>query len=520
MKNNPLAAILIAGVLLVGCSPKIATTRVYTYDAKAKTLTPVTPADLSLAAKEGFSVKVINHNPFAEVLSMTTTNSTFFIDNTSPILKYVTLDAQTGAAATAAGAAPGGGGVPKGNQASPVQIAALGHLVSEIDDSGDRLKKSIEHLSGFYNALAILESFHSEWKTRDVDQAEVDAQFSKVRSALAASVSSFYGVNTAYIDPFTPSLVKDALGVEIIPTSMIVDFPNKAIVIFREELLKQQQLQAEIDQFAVANKAKVDHAYANLAVPLDKTLYRTRNINLLKGFQKFSDNYDLVIGNNLTGLGATFSTVKNVKFEEVLGPLTMTKEDEMVVKISQINILTKVDKLKDFKGLTLSRRGLKIDFSAGIFGSGLHDRSFVASQFTQITMDSVVNDGVVSVKPNSTTFSKIQQRKGDKFSYGPMAFIHFYYKNSEPVNFGGFIGTGLLFKDDARPMLSFGGNALFGKDQRYVLGIGAGISSVKRLSSKYEVGKSYRETVTEVPTENQTSVKWMFSFSWNISTAK
>ena len=190
----------------------------------------------------------------------------------------------------------------------------------------------------------------------------------------------------------------------------------------------------------------------------------------------------------------------------------------MIIKISAMNTLTNDDIFKNYKGILVKRKkGIKIDFSAGIFGSGLYDNEYVTSQFSQIVQDTTVVDNEIKIGPKQQTFSTIIRRKNAKFSYGPIAFIHFHSMRNSWVNLGGYIGTGLLFKEDSKPVLSVGLNALMGNYQRVIVGIGAASANVTRLSSKYEVGKSYPETITDVPKESQIKVSWLVSLSWNLT---
>jgi len=295
-------------------------------------------------------------------------------------------------------------------------------------------------------------------------------------------------------------------------------FPGKAVDEIKSEIIKYKESIDRLNQFEKENKSDMDKLAKGLSIPD----YQDYHKDLVTGsdiFQKFVTDYDQTYGKNLVGLAATVSQVQSLEFYKYYGPFSMRGEDELLIKVAKLDIQnSNDDDLKSFPGILIKRRGgVKIDFSAGIFGSNLSDRSYVSSQSTRITQDTTIVDGAIQVGPHQTTFSKVLRRGGSSFSYGPMAFVHFHSMNSSLVNYGVYIGTGLMFKDSAKPVLSVGGNLMLVSFQRLIFGFGAAFANETRLSSKYIEGNSYAETITDVPTENHLSVKALFSLSWNIS---
>lgn len=514
----PYSTCVLCGAIIcfiTGCVTGRNSTRTITFNLKTKNINYSQVPDGYIKAYNPFNISILENNPFAFNVDVSTTSTTIYIDNNNAVQSYVTLNANTGKTTTD-DTGDASNQLKSNAKLDTTIIRQLKLMSSEITKTENLLIKDIENLSHFYNALVNMQSNVNEWKNQQfIDKAIVDSQLSETIKLMGTSIDQFYSDNRALVNPYIGALGDRISGYRITNT-MVTEFPALVIAEYRSILTRYQEQLLLIEDFGRDNKINLSPYYVELGI-VGQTYYKMNKQDRLKSFQRFTDEYEEHINKNLLPLCTNFSLVKNAKYEQTFGPFELRNEDEMTIKIAQINIINKHDELMAYPGITLMRQGFKIDFSAGLFASGLHDRAYVSSQSTRITMDSIVTDGVVGVIPTQTTYSKILERKSDKFSYGPMAFIHFYSRNSRDINFGAYIGTGFLFKNDAKPVISFGGSMLFGKYQRLILGLGAGISSVTRLSSRYTVNQSYAENITDVPTENQTKVKWLFSVSWNIS---
>ncbi|MFT4152689.1 hypothetical protein [Parafilimonas sp.] len=137
--------------------------------------------------------------------------------------------------------------------------------------------------------------------------------------------------------------------------------------------------------------------------------------------------------------------------------------------------------------------GLKIDYSAGVFLTGLRDDNFAFF------------DTTVSYKPDSaaaardTSGSYIKKQTVNNMSVGFGVLVHVYPRISSNYNFG--ITTGFMATTNVDLNILLGGSfilqSLFGSNNRVVFNGGIAWGKVKRLSTSYQKGY-HTETVTDL----------------------
>lgn len=453
---------------------------------------------------EIFVVTVKNYNPLRYKIAATGTGTVSFMNSSSPVTNYVSLTTPVASANVTAGA-PAGAGL------LATDITRLQTIVTLLKNNADQLNKEMRLLTKFISGLVSYQNTIDNWKTLSLlDQTTIDARKVIAYNQLGDAINGYYTAN----NPFQPALGNSPnCHIEF---NMVTDFPANVINDLNATMTTYKQNLADFAAFESAHAA--DMIALGTAAGINFPNFKKDVNDNSTTIQKFINDFAANQTPKLAGFAASITAVETIEYTTTVGPFALQGNDELTVKISKTDIAKNLDELASFPGITIKKHGgVKIDFSAGLFFSTLSDRGYTSTQSTHITQDSTVDNGSVVVKPNQTTFSKITRRGGINGSYGPMAFIHFHSMNTGLVNYGGVIGTGFMFKDNSKPVIAFGGNLMLVNYQRIILGFGAAMGSVTRLSSQYQENSSYRATITDVPTENHFDIKGMFSISWNLS---
>jgi len=471
-----------------------------------------------------FKLKLTNFNPLLYKVSATNVLAINYTSGSAAtsINNYVTLDAKTANNTTAPAAAPQARPISDDNPLKP-KLNALLDIIKNLNDLITNINTDITSISDYYNTLSGCQSLINEWKGKtDLTQSIVAAALKRMSNNLGDNINTFYSNHDDIVNPFNANVIGTHDNFNL-TADVLLNAPQKYLIIIQDEIKQLEDQINVLAKFKSDNSADFDQLMKSKDISdvihyPDFDTYNKHLADVDTRFQKFITDYISNYAKNLSDIVSNVSLVKNLRFEETFGPYSIGSEDEMTIKVSAVNQQTNDDIFKNYPGIMVRRKkGIKIDFSAGIFGSGLQDYAFTTSQFTKIVQDTSVMNDTLHIAPKQATYSTIIRRKNASFSYGPMAFVHFHTMTDNWINFGGYIGTGFLFKDDSKPVMSFGFNALMGKYQRFIFGVGAVAGSVTRLSDKYQEGKSYAESITDVPTESQVKVSWLVSFSWNLS---
>ncbi len=165
-----------------------------------------------------------------------------------------------------------------------------------------------------------------------------------------------------------------------------------------------------------------------------------------------------------------------------------------------------------------NKGGFKIDFSFGVFASGLVDHNFTTAP---------VNDTVrVAGQPDKVEVKgKVVREKSDSYNFGLGILSHYYSRWDRCVfgpRFNVSLTGGLLVDTDKRTKYLVGGSLLLGSEQRAVISGGCIFGKVRRLAEGLEEGKSLLSTtagqVTQVPTREVNQHSWFVSLTYNFGT--
>ncbi|MEZ2335482.1 hypothetical protein AB6735_07590 [Mucilaginibacter sp. RCC_168] len=457
-----------------------------------------------------FMVEVTGYNPLKYRIGATTTGLVTFQNSASPVIAYTTITAPTATTQVAPGAAP---------DTSAALVAAdvtkLRSIILRITTTTPKINNDIKTISDFLNILADYQNtIDRSWKKiEQLTSATIQTEQKKIYNRLGNLINDYFPPGTN--NPYQPTLgTTPACQIDYY---MITDFPVTVNNDLTKRVDEYKLALNDLTAFETAHAADIK-GYARQVGISDYDSFKSDFKNSLAATQSYQTDFTTTQQPKLAPFAVSVTDVAALQYSTLVGPFTLQQNDEITIKFSKTDLVTNTDALSTFPGIIIKRRGgAKIDFSAGLFFSGLNDKSYVASQTTRITQDSTVENGTVVVKPNQSTFSSIKQRSGANFSYGPMAFMHFHSMTAGPFNYGAFIGTGFMFKDNAKPVLAVGANFMIANFQRVVFGVGGAWGSVTRLSSKYQENVLYRETITDVTTESHLDFKGMFSISWNLS---
>ena len=256
------------------------------------------------------------------------------------------------------------------------------------------------------------------------------------------------------------------------------DCPSEFLPLYKKFSTANKEFQSEIDDFVKDYYSKILKTFtAELSL-----------FNSLKGYMKSIP---------------TFVTKAIIIDKDVHTVRIYTKDmgQDQKIKWDEITIEPK--------------RGWKLDVAGGFFVSGLSDRLYTKKTMDSIYTKKYVLDGTVRDTTVMATFTSINKQNQSNIGFGGMLYLHAHTQNSTFFNYGVALGFGALFNDQARWAGSFGPTFLIGKKQRFNINPGVIISQVDRLSSPYETGKWYSETIDNIPTYKAWNLSWIVGFSWN-----
>lgn len=146
--------------------------------------------------------------------------------------------------------------------------------------------------------------------------------------------------------------------------------------------------------------------------------------------------------------------------------------------------------------------GFKIDFSTGIIGSNLVDRTYF-SQDAEPRIDSVfISEEETRV--DTVEMKVISRENVDKYQIGFGIFAHFYSRLTPYANLA--FTTGFILRDNLAFQFPVGVSALIGRKSRLVISYGLTFGQTKVLSAKYEEGVPIEATrLTNVSDSQLTS---------------
>lgn len=215
--------------------------------------------------------------------------------------------------------------------------------------------------------------------------------------------------------------------------------------------------------------------------------------------EKISADLDTIINEYGKLSALEYSTYKRIAFDDTDEiKFELTGSDSYLNKTIDKQLIAKMQ----------VGRSIKISYSAGGFwASNLYDEDYTK----KITISN--NDDGTEKKEYT-----IHTLDGGKQAYGAMGYINFHTQNPESaINFGGSIGTGLLFNQDAKLVVSPALAFIFGRNQRVILHIGGAFAQVERIQSIYPDGALISDG--DYTPEKKKIVKgsFMLGLSWNLT---
>lgn len=214
---------------------------------------------------------------------------------------------------------------------------------------------------------------------------------------------------------------------------------------------------------------------------------------------KISADLDTIINEYGKLAGLEYATYKRIAIDDTDEiKFELTGSDSYLNKTIDKQLIAKMKVSK----------AIKISYSTGGFwAANLFDEDYTK----KITL-STNDDG--SEKKEYT----LHTLDGGKQAYGAMGFINFHTQCPDSaINFGGAIGTGLLFNQDAKLVVSPSLAVIFGRNQRAILHIGAAFAQVERIQSMYPDDALISDG--DYTPEKKKFVKgsFMVGLSWNLT---
>jgi len=188
--------------------------------------------------------------------------------------------------------------------------------------------------------------------------------------------------------------------------------------------------------------------------------------------------------------------------------------DEISIKVNvtKKGELTCAKTVSSFPITVVVARGVKIDFSTGLALNVGRKKFFEQEYFY---------DSVYRVDKTIADSVQIRTKRNDNVIVPSLGvFMHVYTRGLSHVNIGGMVGASI--GADQRLCYHVGGNLLFGKSDRLILGFGASIAKSTLLDGQYIEGQiiNRAHAPTSIPTQTPTRVGGFVSFSWNLNLIK
>lgn len=187
-------------------------------------------------------------------------------------------------------------------------------------------------------------------------------------------------------------------------------------------------------------------------------------------------------------------------------------------------------KIGDFKYQFFNRGGFKIDFSSGLFTTGLIDHKYVYGGSKSV-MDTTRNYLAVwdkdlrktVLKDSIVGFTRVDQRQvvrvGEgKFNIGLGVLLHAYSRWGRRLNMA--LSVGGIVDNQTNIRYTGGISALLGSEQRLILTLGVAAGKVSRLGDELTEGEYVRvsSATAEPVMRSQLAASWFLSVTYNLGT--
>ncbi|MCW3102532.1 MAG: hypothetical protein JWO09_972 [Bacteroidetes bacterium] len=403
-------------------------------------------------AKEGskIMVKVINDNPLANDITITQGDPVLFYMSEKPELLMTFLN-------------PGKSDDAKNS------------AVSGTPNSHDKknLTDTIQQFKLFYNSLISLNYLIEDFKySKKINDNCICLSLQDIIKDLKAHFFDEERIKNIFNHcPEKDTICDDALLAE-----MVIDQAKK----YKDYFAKQPEALA----LKIIDTANKDHE-AILAL-----IKEVSGIN-----NAFNDKYM----NEIMGVVEKYKLLYDLKYEENIGPFIPEETDILKLNVT-INNKVKSKTITQVINLPVCK-AMKIDFSTGVFATGLLDEDYKIN------------------KNQADTSYSFAIYNPNNLGYGTIGFVNFHPSLAGLPGFsvGGSIGAGLMFNNSAKFVLSPTVSFFFGKYQRLVIHGGIAIGQVDRISAIYSEGESYDDADYKPEIKQEVNLSWLVGATWNIS---
>ena len=449
-------------------------------------------------------IEIRHYNPLREEVSTDDSTSISFLADTASFSRFILLPnvsdfAVPAAAAAPAAVIPAAPPHPGHAAAAPAPETDCNKLTTIMGQFSTQKNKLVEVMTVYKAYLSQIENINDcytslqkldDLQTADVDRVLTNDFIARLNIFLAANgiaaVSAAPAtVNTRDLEEIGSTLYNE-IKVERKTMAAIIDLAtplkgsncSEFISLYKTFSSKVTDLQTQLTQF--------DSDYSEKAYPgFEKTL------GIYAGMKKYLTNIPFVV--------AKTPIISND--EHFLRIYKKTADQPQKLHVDDITIEPV--------------RGWKVDIAAGLFFSGLTDKTYSMKSKDSIFTKQFVNAGVVSDSTIQGRATAIYQQGQSAVSIGGMIFLHAHTQNSGFFNYGISLGFGSLFNDQTRWAASIGPTILIGKNQRFNINPSIMISKVTRLAPPYKTDTWYTETIDNIPTYSAMKVSWGIGLSWN-----
>ena len=477
---------LCAALILVSC--KTTNEGPFEYDFGSKTLRDsnkkVISRPLEFPASNDLQITVVNFNPIKYELSIRDSFTTRFLDDSSKLASMVIIPKTPELAAPNKGT-----GVAANPECDP-----MADYVRQFNKLSDDVESSMENYKVFLSKTETLKDIHDFLRRKEaLNPTEVRA---KLADNFIAALNDILAARN--------KLNENPEQVSSRQIGLLEDYYYQVVVEQEENL---SQLQKKIDEIKESCSGFADW-YKNLVAPamsLKERLKEFRQTHTEKIIPSFSKT--IILYDELTQYLTSVPPF--------ITPAVPIQKDDHTILIYKRELGSERTLLHDQISVEPDQ-GWKLDISAGVFFSGIHDNSYTKKSKDSIYTKKSLVDGTITDTTVQETFTALYKRDQFPVSFGGMLYLHAHTQNAQWANFGVYLGFGALFNDQTRWAGSIGGSLLIGKKQRFNINPGLLISQVDRLSPPYETETWYRETIDNIPISRDWKMSWVFGFSWNL----
>ncbi|WP_254560830.1 hypothetical protein [Dyadobacter diqingensis] len=300
-----------------------------------------------------------------------------------------------------------------------------------------------------------------------------------------------------------------------------------------DRIPKLEKLKAELLEFRNA-------AIIATAIDVDKL---TVAVNKMLG--EVNQKFELKISS-----GAEFAKAYKVKYSPVIDDEAKLVDEvavslDKVIRFNRASVLPvqienadiSVFNFSSFKGgkkngqfkyQFFNKNGFKIDFSTGLFTTGLIDEKYTFGADTTIISPTrsyiAFWNGKETVRKDSITgYTSTNQREilrdsRDKFNIGLGVLLHAYSRWGKRINVG--LSVGGIIDNQTNIKYTGGGSVLLGREQRLILTYGIALGKVNKLGNGLQEGKFVTLSTNQAePTMlAKWASSWFFGVTYNLGT--